>query len=100
MFLNPTGSPACSTALTSPSYPTASWTNHPSPPRPVPAASAAGTSTNPRARTALTAVLALAVAPDGFTAGDLAGKVQSLTGQNQDEFTVRQGAYDLRKLRA
>jgi len=54
----------------------------------------------PRARAALTAVLALAVAPDGFTVGDLAGKVRSLTGQNQDEFTVRQAAYDLRKLRA
>jgi hypothetical protein len=54
----------------------------------------------PRARTALTAVLALAVAPDGFTVGDLAGKVRSLTGQNEEEFTVRQAAYDLRKLRA
>ena len=54
----------------------------------------------PRARAALTAVLALAVAPDGFTVGDLAGKVRSLTGQNQNEFTVRQAAYDLRKLRA
>jgi hypothetical protein len=54
----------------------------------------------PRARAALTAVLALAVAPDGFTVGDLASKVRSLTGKNQDEFTVRQAAYDLRKLRA
>ena len=54
----------------------------------------------PRARAALTAALALAVAPDGFTVGDLAGKVRSLTGQNEDEFTVRQAAYDLRKLRA
>lgn len=54
----------------------------------------------PRARAALTAVLALAVAPDGFTVGDLAGKVRSLTGKNQDEFTVRQAAYDLRKMRA
>jgi hypothetical protein len=54
----------------------------------------------PRARAALTAVLALAVAPDGFTVGDLAGKVRSLTGKNQDEFTVRHAAYDLRKLRA
>ena len=45
-------------------------------------------------------MLALAVAPDGFTVGDLAGKVRSLTGQNEEEFTVRQAAYDLRKLRA
>jgi len=48
----------------------------------------------------MAAVLALAVAPDGFTVGDLAGKVRSLTGQNEEEFTVRQAAYDLRKLRA
>jgi hypothetical protein len=54
----------------------------------------------PRVRAALTATLALAVAPDGFTVGDLAGKVRSVTGQNQEEFTVRQAAYDLRKLRA
>ena len=54
----------------------------------------------PRARAAMAAVLALAVAPDGFTVGDLAGKVRSLTGQNEEEFTVRQAAYDLRKLRA
>ena len=53
----------------------------------------------PRARTALSAVLALAVAPDGFTIGDLAGKVRSLTGQSEQEYTIRQAAYDLRKLR-
>jgi len=35
-----------------------------------------------------------------FTVGDLAGKVRSLTGQNEEQFTVRQAAYDLRKLRA
>jgi hypothetical protein len=45
-------------------------------------------------------VLALAVAPDGFTVADLAGKVRSLTGQNEEQFTIRQAAYDLRKLRA
>ena len=54
----------------------------------------------PRARAALSAVLALAVSPDGFTIGDLADKVRSLTGQNEQEYTVRQAAYDLRKLRA
>jgi hypothetical protein len=53
----------------------------------------------PRIRTTLTAVLALAVAPDGFTVADLATKVRSLTGADQLDDTVRQAAYDLRKLR-
>jgi hypothetical protein len=50
----------------------------------------------PRTRAALAAVLALAIAPDGFTIADLATKVQALTGE---DYTVRQAAYDLRKLR-
>ena len=53
----------------------------------------------PRARAALAAVLALAVSPEGFTVADLAAKVRSLTGQSEDEYTIRQAAYDLRKLR-
>jgi hypothetical protein len=44
-------------------------------------------------------VLALAVAADGFTVTDLAEKVRPLTGANQQGYTVRQAAYDLRKLR-
>jgi len=52
----------------------------------------------PRTRAALSAVLALAVSQDGFTVADLATKVQSLTGQSKDDYTVRQAA-DLRKLR-
>ena len=53
----------------------------------------------PRIRNALTAVLALAVAPEGFTVADLAAKVRSLTGQDEHQYTDRQAAYDLRKLR-
>jgi hypothetical protein len=53
----------------------------------------------PRIRNTLTAVLALAVAPDGFTVADLADKVRSLTGQAETDYTLRQAAYDLRKLR-
>jgi len=53
----------------------------------------------PRARATLAAVLALAVSPDGFTIADLAAKVQSLTGQSKHDYTVRQAASDLRKLR-
>ena len=51
----------------------------------------------PRIRATLTAVLALSAAPGGFTVADLAAKVQAMGGQRG--YTIRQGAYDLRKLR-
>ena len=51
----------------------------------------------PRIRAALAAVLALAAAPDGFTVADLAAKVQQMGGHSG--YTIRQAAYDLRKLR-
>jgi hypothetical protein len=51
----------------------------------------------PRLRAALSAVLALSAAPGGFTVADLATKVHTTTGDNT--YTVRQAAYDLRKLR-
>jgi hypothetical protein len=51
----------------------------------------------PRIRAALAAVLALAAAPDGFTVADLAAKVQAMGGHSG--YTIRQAAYDLRKLR-
>ena len=53
----------------------------------------------PRMRAALAAVLALAIAPDGFTVAELAAKVCAMTGQAEDNYTARQAAYDLRKLR-
>jgi hypothetical protein len=53
-----------------------------------------------RMRNTVAAVLALAVAPSGFTIGDLAAKVHTMTGQTDDDYTIRQAAYDLRKLRA
>ena len=52
-----------------------------------------------RVRTALAAVLALAVAPDGFTVAEFGAKVHALTGQSAADYTLRQAAYDLRKLR-
>jgi hypothetical protein len=56
-----------------------------------------GIDTNkPRTRAARAGVTALAIAPDGFTVADLAAQVRSLTGDN---YSVRQAAYDLRKLR-
>jgi hypothetical protein len=51
----------------------------------------------PRIRAALAAVLALSAAPGGFTVADLAAKVQAIG--RQTGYTIRQAAYDLRKLR-
>jgi hypothetical protein len=51
----------------------------------------------PRMRAALAAVLALAAAPSGFTVADLTAKVQAIGGRTG--YTIRQAAYDLRKLR-
>src|SRR6266481_9681128 len=39
------------------------------------------------------------VAPGGFTVTDFAVKVQAMTGQSEYAYTIRQAAYDLRKLR-
>ena len=50
-----------------------------------------------RTRTALAAVAALAAAPDGFSVADLAAKVNAIS--RRTGYTVRQAAYDLRKLR-
>jgi hypothetical protein len=50
-----------------------------------------------RTRTALAGVAALAAAPDGFSVADLAAKVNAISPRTG--YTVRQAAYDLRKLR-
>jgi hypothetical protein len=51
----------------------------------------------PRIRAALSAALALAPAPGGFTVAEHAARVRQITGH--DGYTTRQAAYDLRKLR-
>ncbi len=51
----------------------------------------------PRIRAALAAALALAAAPRGFTVAEFTAKVQLL--DRHMDYTIRQGAYDLRKLR-
>lgn len=51
----------------------------------------------PRSRAVLAAALALAIAPGGFTVADFTAKVQHMTGQAG--YTIRNAAYDLRKLR-
>jgi len=56
-----------------------------------------GIDTNkPRIRAAMTAITTLAIAPEGFRAADLAAAVRCQTG---GDYTTRQAAYDLRKLR-
>jgi hypothetical protein len=54
----------------------------------------------PRARGAMEAVLALALASDGFTAADHAAQYCELLGCTAETYTPRQSAYDLKKLRA
>jgi len=51
----------------------------------------------PRIRAALTAVLALAAAPGGFTVAELTARVHTITPNTG--YTVRHAAYDLRKIR-
>jgi len=53
----------------------------------------------PRIRTAMEAVLALALSPCGFTAAEHAQKVHDLLGPQAGNYTARQAAYDLKKLR-
>ena len=51
----------------------------------------------PRIRAALSAVLALSAASGGFTVAEFTAKVHAMTGHTG--YTIRQAAYDLRKLR-
>jgi hypothetical protein len=53
----------------------------------------------PRMRSVLEAILALAPAPQGFTASEVAAKVCALSGQPQTAYGPSRAAYDLRKLR-
>ncbi len=55
---------------------------------------------NVRMRRALSAVLALGPSPTGFTTAHFTAKVQSITGPPAGDYTQRQAAYDLKKLRA
>jgi hypothetical protein len=53
----------------------------------------------PRMRTVLAAVMALALAPQGFTAGELAHTVQEMGGRAMCDYDARRAAYDVKKLR-
>jgi hypothetical protein len=53
----------------------------------------------PRTRTALAAVLAVASSPTGFTVRELTAKARAMTGLTASDYTVRQAAYDPKKLK-
>ena len=53
----------------------------------------------PRTRAVLSAVLALACSPDGFTTGQLANTVRWMLPATDSSYDPRRAAYDLRKLR-
>lgn len=53
----------------------------------------------PRARAVLAAATALAVAPEGFTVADFTNQVNATGALAGTDYTVRQAAYDIRKLR-
>lgn len=53
----------------------------------------------PRVRAVLTAVLALAPAPQGFTVSQLAREVRALLELDEDQYLPRHASYDLKKLR-
>ena len=93
----PDGSAPCWTASTPGSSPTARSIELPLAAQ-VGATRTGGIDLNkPRIRAALAAAVALAPAPGGFTVADFAARVQAMTGQ--ESYTIRQAAYDLRKLR-
>jgi hypothetical protein len=52
-----------------------------------------------RMRRVTAAVLALSTAPGGFTASQVAARVQALSGDDQSAYHSRHAAYDLKKLR-
>jgi len=52
-----------------------------------------------RLRAVVEAVIALAAVPNGFTVSDLATKVRNILNVDPQQYTPRQAAYDLKKLR-
>jgi len=52
-----------------------------------------------RTRNVIEAVVALATSPAGFSSSELAAQVRALSGQSESEYSARQAAYDIKKLR-
>ena len=53
----------------------------------------------PRTRAALAAVLAVASSPTGYSVRELTAKARAMTGLTASDYTVRQAAYDPKKLK-
>lgn len=53
----------------------------------------------PRIQAVIEAVMSLSLNPAGFTASDLAAQVRAILGLADPQYTSRQAAYDLKKLR-
>ncbi|MCJ7702020.1 MAG: hypothetical protein MUO62_10585 [Anaerolineales bacterium] len=53
----------------------------------------------PRLRAVISAVIALAPSPRGFTVSQLAREVRALLGLDEDQYLPRHASYDLKKLR-
>lgn len=69
-------------------------------PSKVGASRAAGVDINQtRMRAVMEAVIALSINPRGFTSSELAAKVREILNISESEYTARQAAYDLKKLR-
>ena len=52
-----------------------------------------------RMRAVVEAVIALSPSPNGFTASDVAARVRAIGNEHQAQYSPRQAAYDLKKLR-
>jgi hypothetical protein len=55
--------------------------------------------TQSRMRAVIEAVMSLASAPHGFSVSEVVAQVQTITGMTDRDYTPRQAAYDLKKLR-
>jgi hypothetical protein len=53
----------------------------------------------PRVRAVMEAVITLSAAPSGFSSSDVAAQVRAILATTADQYTPRQAAYDLKKLR-
>jgi len=54
---------------------------------------------NPRMRAVIETVIGFAAAPHGFCVSDVAAKVREIMGYDENAYTSRKAAYDLKKLR-
>ena len=54
----------------------------------------------PRMRNCMDAIIALSPKPEGFSVSEFTAKVREMTGSPPEKYSVRQGGYDLKKVRS